>query len=127
VIVTGSVQDVRPYLAEATVAIAPFRIARGIQNKVLEAMAAGLPVVGTSTVFQGMQVTPADGVRKADDARSFAQEVLAFLTDPDLFQDSARAARRYVERGHRWSEQGQQLEQLLHSLVPEVTPQYAQL
>ncbi|MBI3756923.1 MAG: TIGR03087 family PEP-CTERM/XrtA system glycosyltransferase [Deltaproteobacteria bacterium] len=127
VVVTGAVQDVRPYLAEAMVAVAPFRIARGIQNKVLEAMAAGLPVVGTPTVFQGMHVTPADGARKADEARSFAQEVLAFLTNPGLFQTSARAARQYVERDHQWSEQGKQLEQLLHSLVPEAMPQYAQL
>ncbi len=127
VIVTGAVQDVRSYLAEATVAVAPFRIARGIQNKVLEAMAVGLPVVGTSTVFQGMQVTPADGVRKADEAQSFAQEVLTFLTNPNLFQDSARAARRYVERGHQWTEQGKRLEQLLYSLAPEAMPQYAQL
>ena len=56
-IVTGTVPDVRPYLARASVAVAPFRVARGVQNKILEAMAMGLPVVGTAETFKGIAAT----------------------------------------------------------------------
>ena len=52
----GAVPDMRPYLEKAWVSVAPLRIARGIQNKVLEAMAMGIPVVGTSSAFEGMRV-----------------------------------------------------------------------
>ena len=53
VVVTGAVDDVRPYLARALVSVAPFRIARGVQNKVLESMAMGVPVIGTAETFKG--------------------------------------------------------------------------
>ena len=68
--VTGAVSDVRPYLANARVAVAPFRLARGVQNKVLEAMAMGLPVVGTSETFEGISANEADGIRIADDPKT---------------------------------------------------------
>src|SRR5262249_42354696 len=57
VAVTSSVPDVRVHLARATVAVAPFRIARGVQNKVLEAMAMGVPVVGTTVALEGLEVS----------------------------------------------------------------------
>jgi sugar transferase (PEP-CTERM/EpsH1 system associated) len=113
VIVTGSVPDVRPYLAKARVAVAPLRIARGIQNKILEAMAMGLPVIGTSMAFQGLQATAADGIRMADDPRDFAEAVLLLLEDHGLRRRCALQARCYVERRHRWQDHGVQLESLL--------------
>jgi glycosyltransferase involved in cell wall biosynthesis len=116
VVVTGSVPDVRPYLAKARVAIAPLRIARGIQNKILEAMAMGLPVVGTSEAFQGIQATMADGIRIADDPEGFAQEVLALLKDHDLHRLCSHHARRYVECRHRWQNHGARLESLLQGV-----------
>ena len=79
VIVTGTVPDVRPYLVQATVSVAPFRLARGVQNKVLEAMAMGVPVVGTPEAFKGISAIEQDGIRIADDPRSFAQQVTTFL------------------------------------------------
>jgi glycosyltransferase involved in cell wall biosynthesis len=116
VVVTGSVPDVRPYLAKARVAIAPLRIARGIQNKILEAMAMGLPVVGTSEAFQGIQATMADGIRIADDPEGFAQEVLALLKDHDLHRLCSHHARCYVECRHRWQNHGARLESLLQGV-----------
>jgi len=114
VTVTGAVPDVRPYLAQATIAVTPFRLARGVQNKVLEAMAAGLPVVGTSQAFEGIAATEEDGVRIADDPQRFATELIALLTGNDTMrQQWALQARRYVEAHHQWSEQGVQLECLL--------------
>lgn len=117
VVVTGTVPDVRPYLARATVAVAPFRIARGIQNKVLEAMAAGVPVVGTSSGFQGIPVGAEDGATVEDDPRGFAEEVVRLVRDRELWTRRAGQARRYVERSHRWEEHGERLHALLEEIV----------
>lgn len=120
VTVTGSVPDVRPYLARAGVVVAPFRIARGIQNKILEAMAMGVPIVGTSTAFQGLGVTELDGVRVADGPEGFVREALALFNDPD----SSLQARRYVQRCHQWEEQGARLSRLLRELAQEPAGRY---
>jgi len=115
--VTGSVPDVRPYLAQAGVAVAPFRIARGIQNKNLEAMAMGVPVVGSSTAFEGMAATELDGVRIADGPEQFAQEVLALLNDPERRCQCSLRARRYVQRCHNWEDQVARLACLLRTIA----------
>lgn len=117
VTVTGFVPDVRPYLANAAVAVAPFRIARGVQNKVLEAMASGLPVIGTRLAFQGITASATDGVRVGDDADAFAEEVVALLLDSALRADLGQRARQYVEQHHRWEEVGAILEKMLLDLV----------
>ena len=77
--VTGAVPDVRPYLWDAAVAAAPLHVARGVQNKVLEAIAAGLPCVVTPAVAEGLprEVMPACGV--SEDARQFASALCDFL------------------------------------------------
>jgi sugar transferase (PEP-CTERM/EpsH1 system associated) len=118
VVVTGTVPDVRPYLAQATVAIAPFRLARGVQNKVLEAMAMGLPVIGTSQAFEGIAATEQDGIRIANDPQSFAQHLAIFLRRDTMFgRQAGHQARSYVERYHRWEEQGVKIERLLEEIV----------
>lgn len=111
--VTGAVPDVRPYVASASVSVAPFRIARGIQNKVLEAMAMARPVVGTALGFQGLSATPSDGIRIADDPEGMAREIVAILTDPGTARDLGRRARAYVERAHRWEAHVATLESML--------------
>ncbi len=121
VTVSGTVPDIRPYLAEAMLAVAPFRIARGIPNKVLEAMAMGLPVIGTTLAFQGIQATTADGIRIADDPQKFAHEVLTFLTDVQLQRRCALQVRQYVEQQHRWEDCGNRLEQLLDTVAMETS------
>jgi sugar transferase (PEP-CTERM/EpsH1 system associated) len=116
VIVTGSVPDIRPYLAPASVAVAPLRIARGVQNKILEAMAMGLPVVGTSMAFQSIPATRADGIRIADDPRGFAQKVLTLLADHELQRQCSLQARHFVRRHYRWQDHGIRLESLLEEM-----------
>jgi sugar transferase (PEP-CTERM/EpsH1 system associated) len=119
VTVTGSVPDVRPYVANARVAVAPFRIARGIQNKVLEAMAMGRPVVGTALAFQGLSATEADGVRIVDHPEDLAREIVLLLGDPGLAADRGIRARAFVEREHRWEVHVSALESILSGLVSE--------
>jgi sugar transferase (PEP-CTERM/EpsH1 system associated) len=115
--VTGTVSDVRPYLQKATVAVAPFRIARGVQNKVLEAMAVGLPVVGTPLAFEGIFVTEEDGVRIAGTTQALAEAIVRLLrTDEQVLHHIGQQTRKYVQRYHQWDEIGEQLEQLLREV-----------
>ena len=79
VAVTGRVPDVRPYLQHARAVVAPLRVARGIQNKVLEAMAMARPVVVSASAAEGLTARPGDEIEVADDARSFAARTLAAM------------------------------------------------
>jgi sugar transferase (PEP-CTERM/EpsH1 system associated) len=100
VIVTGTVPDVRPYLAHAAVSVAPLRVARGVQNKVLEAMAMALPVVVSPQALEGIDASPGAEVLLADGAEAFAQAVTRVLGEDDL---ALRArARERVERLYSW-------------------------
>ena len=77
--VTGTVAEVGAYLRTASVAVAPLMTARGVQNKVIEALGAGLPTVVTSQVFEGLPREARSGCRLADSADTFAEHTLALL------------------------------------------------
>jgi len=100
--VTGFVDDTRRWLRRASVSVAPLRIARGIQNKVLEAMAMGLPVVGTTCATQGVEGVPGRDFRLQDDAAGFAREVVDLLRHPDEALAVGRRARQFVEANYDW-------------------------
>lgn len=101
VIVTGAVPDTRPYLAHARVVVAPLRVARGIQNKVLEAMAMAKPVVVTSACLQGVLATPDAEIAVADAPREFAECVLRLL-DPSAGKSMGERARVRVLSDYNW-------------------------
>jgi polysaccharide biosynthesis protein PslH len=101
--VTGYVDDLRPYLDTATVYAAPIRYASGIQNKILEAMAMGIPVVTTRVVADGLRVAAAaPPVHVAAASDQFAAAVLALLQDADDRDDLAARARSYVSGNFDW-------------------------
>lgn len=99
--VTGRVADVRPYLAHADVVVAPLRVARGTQNKVLEAMAMARAVVATPDAFEGVRAVPERDLLVCAGAEPMARRIVEILDGrhPHL----PAAARRAVERGHDWS------------------------
>jgi sugar transferase (PEP-CTERM/EpsH1 system associated) len=100
VVVTGTVPDVRPYIAHGAVAVAPLRIARGIQNKVLEAMAMATPVVVSPQALEGIDAIPGTDLLLAMDAAGFLTTVAALLTEADAaLGDVARAK---VEQLYSW-------------------------
>ncbi|MBD8735536.1 glycosyltransferase [Sphingomonas sp. CFBP 13706] len=100
VIVTGAVDDVRGWLAAADVCVAPLKLARGIQNKVLEAMAMARPVVASTAAAEG--IDHAGTIRVAADASEFAAQVLALLDAPADAAELGLAARAQVLRRYGW-------------------------
>ena len=109
--VTGRVADVRPYLAHAALAVAPLRIARGVQNKVLEAMAMGRPVVASPQAFEGIDARPGRDLLVADGVAATVQAVLEVLQGrhPGL-PEAARAA---VQTRYAWPAQLRRLDRVL--------------
>jgi sugar transferase (PEP-CTERM/EpsH1 system associated) len=103
VTVTGSVPDVRPYLRDAALSIAPLRIARGTQNKILESMAMGLPVVATPIAAKGVQAVPGRDLLVAPEPATFASHIVALLQNPGLRAQLSAAGRRQVAEAHDWS------------------------
>ena len=103
VTVTGSVSDVRPYLAYATLAVAPLRIARGVQNKVLEAMAMEKVVVISSQAAKGISAIPDQELLIADGESDFADRIIALLrAEPELKRVIGEAARTRVLATYNW-------------------------
>jgi glycosyltransferase involved in cell wall biosynthesis len=115
--VAGRVADVRPYLAHADIAVAPLRIARGIQNKVLEAMAMARPVVATTAAFEGVRAVPGRDLLVCTEAGEMAQRIVEILDGrhPQL----PAAARRAVEQNHDWSRTLHRLDELFPAALPQ--------
>ncbi len=110
VTVTGFVPDLRPYLASAAVAVAPIRYGVGVQNKVLEAMAMGAPVVAARQATVALAARPGADLLVADDAPAFAAQIGALLDDPARAAALGRAGRAYVEAHHSWGASAAALE-----------------
>jgi sugar transferase (PEP-CTERM/EpsH1 system associated) len=102
VTVTGTVPDIRRYVGRATVAVTPLRYGVGIQNKVLEAMAMGTPVVTTPGSCRALEVTPGEHLLVGDSAAALAHATLSVLGDENQRRRLAEAGRRYVEAHHDW-------------------------
>jgi sugar transferase (PEP-CTERM/EpsH1 system associated) len=100
--VTGYVQDIRPYIATAYVCVVPLRIARGIQNKVLEAFAMGKAVVCTLQALEGIEARPGDDVIVAGDEGSFSESVLRLIEARGDREHLGKNARLCVEKNYSW-------------------------
>lgn len=111
--VTGRVPDIRPFLAHASVSVAPLRIARGIQNKILEAMAMELPVFATPAAAEGLvSLTDDCGIFIEHDPPSLARRIVQFLRSENNRRAGIRA-RRYVGSNYRWDSKLAYLDVLL--------------
>jgi sugar transferase (PEP-CTERM/EpsH1 system associated) len=101
--VTGFVQDLNSELNQAAIFVAPLRFAAGVQNKILEAMAAGRPVVTTSVVNEGLGARPEDEILVADDAEAMASLCVRLLKNRSLREQLGQAGLSYVGRNHNWA------------------------
>jgi sugar transferase (PEP-CTERM/EpsH1 system associated) len=101
--VTGTVPEVRPYLAHAGVVVVPMRLARGIQNKALEAMSMGAATIVSTTSAAALNAVPSRDFHLADDAESFAREVVDLLADRAARRRLGDAGRAAVLANYDWS------------------------
>jgi sugar transferase (PEP-CTERM/EpsH1 system associated) len=117
VIVTGRVEDVRPYFAKSAVFVCPLRSGSGMQTKILEAMAMGVPVVTTSMGAEAFEEAIAGrDIIIADDAKRFAAEVISLLKDKELRQSVAQNARKLVQKKYGWSSVVKRLDMIYERL-----------
>jgi len=129
VTVVGSVPDVRPYLKEASAVVVPLRVARGVQNKVLEAMASRRAVVCSPQAAEGIRALPGRHLLIGDSPKAFARYVVALMRDDDYRRQVSASARRCVQRRYCWPGALQPMIRLLGGGVQEdfgsVTPPIA--
>jgi sugar transferase (PEP-CTERM/EpsH1 system associated) len=112
VVVTGRVPDVRPYLAHAAAVAAPLRLARGVQNKVLEAMAMARPVVATAQAAEGIDAVAGSDLLVADTADAMARQLAAIVRD-GAHRELGPRGRSYVLATYDWQKSLHQLDVIL--------------
>ena len=100
--ITGTVEDVRPWLWESKVSIVPLRIGGGTRLKIYEAMAAGTPVVSTTIGAEGLDISPAENILIADEPEAFAEACVRLISDAGERRRLADAAAQHVETKHSW-------------------------
>lgn len=119
VTVTGSVPDMRPYLAAAAAAISTVRYGVGIQNKVLEAMAMATPVVCSAQANSALKTVNGQDILVGDSPEAIAAHIIDLLASAELRQRIGSAGREYVEHHHTWDSAAQQFEMLYQSTIAE--------
>ena len=102
VTLSGTVPDVKPLLAAASVFLAPVRLGRGIKGKILEAFAMGLPVVASSAAAEGIGAVPGRDLLIADGSAVFVSETVSLLNSPERRRSLGAAGRRLVEERYDW-------------------------
>jgi sugar transferase (PEP-CTERM/EpsH1 system associated) len=113
VTVTGTVADVRPFVTKAALTIAPLAIARGTQNKILESMAMGVPVVCSPQAAGGVDAVPGEHILVAATPKETEAAIKALLESSDMRHRLALAARARVLSHHTWASSMMQLDRVL--------------
>jgi glycosyltransferase involved in cell wall biosynthesis len=115
--VLGFVEDVRPYVKESMVFIAPMRKGRGMRGKILEAMVMAKPVVATSLGIQGAGVRHGEHLLVADSPSEFAQCIDRLFADPHLRRKLAVQGQALVKEEYDWSRAAAQMEEIYGQLI----------
>jgi len=122
VTVTGSVPDVRPFIRSSALMVAPLAIARGTQNKILEAMAMGVPVVTSSVAAGGVDAVAESHLLVADNAADITQAILRIAENPDERGRLAVAGRQRVLSHHAWPRSMQRLDGIIQRCRDSFAP-----
>jgi len=117
VIFTGYLDDIRPTIAQSWLSIAPLRLGGGTRLKILEALAAGTPVVSTQKGAEGLSLTPYQEILIADTPAEFATAVIQLLADATLRQRLSQAGRQAVAAEYDWQIIGQKFNEFITTLV----------
>ncbi len=119
VTVTGSVPDVRPHILRSAAMVAPLHIARGTQNKILEAMAMGVPVVSSRIAAGGVDAVEGEHLLVADTPQQYAEAIVRLAEDPGERARLARAGRERMLSHHAWPKSMQRLDTLIEGCLSE--------
>ena len=119
VTVTGSVPDVRPYLRHSALMVAPLNIARGTQNKILEAMAAGVPVVTSEIAAGGVDALAGEHFLVAQTPAGYVAAIMSILDQPDKRAHFARAGRERMRSHHGWAHSMTRLDGIIERCLEE--------
>jgi sugar transferase (PEP-CTERM/EpsH1 system associated) len=117
--VTGTVQDVRTYVSRSALTVAPLSIARGTQNKILESMAMGVPVVCSDLAAGGVDAQAGEHLVTADDVSSYVEAVLKMMDDRGHRDKVAAAGRSRVLSHHHWQNSMRRLDTIIERLLAE--------
>jgi len=117
VVVTGSVEDIRPYVFNCSVYVCPLQIGSGIKNKILEAMAMEIPIVATSLSVEGIDASANENIIIADEPEKFAERTIKLLNNKGLRTGIAKKARKLVETEYSWESASSKLEKIYTTLL----------
>src|ERR1022692_4007889 len=117
VVVTGAVDDIRPYLGKAAVCVIPLRSGSGTRIKIFEAMAMGKAVISTTMGAEGLPVRHGENIVLADAPADFARQVVQLLRDPQRRAQLGRAARQLVEENYGWPSVAAHFDQIMQAVV----------
>ena len=119
--VTGRVDDVRSYVAEAAVYVVPLRVGGGTRLKIFEALAMGKAVVSTTVGAEGLPLVPGEHFIAADDPALFARAVVSLLRDPGRRRVLGDAGRRLVEERYSWPQVAREFESGFRKVLPHAS------
>ena len=115
--VTGTVPDVRPHVLRSALSIAPLVIARGTQNKILESMAMGIPVVCSDVAANGVNAKADDHIMVCRSSDEYVDTVINILDNPDIRQRLSKGGRNRILTSHSWSASMRKLDSIINSVV----------
>lgn len=115
--VTGSVPEVQPYVRKAVCTIAPLNIARGTQNKILEALAMGVPTVSSVLAAGGVDAVPGEHILTASSPHEYAEAILRLVESPEERKRFSEAGRARMLSHHSWSSSMKRLDGIIHETV----------
>jgi sugar transferase (PEP-CTERM/EpsH1 system associated) len=117
VVVTGYVDDIRPYVTRSSVYVVPLRVGGGTRLKILDAMAMGKAIVSTTIGAEGIDATDGKNILLADNPEDFAARVVTILRTSDLRMNLGREARRLVENEYSWGTVGKRLQEAYEDVL----------
>jgi glycosyltransferase involved in cell wall biosynthesis len=120
--VTGTVDDIRPWIWSAAVYASPLRFGLGVKNKILEAMASGAAIVATTPSLSGTPMISGRDAMVADNDADFAEAVVRVLSDPGLRNSLSREARRKAETEYSWDSIASKFEELYREIMTRRQP-----
>ena len=115
--ITGTVPDVRDYVRASALSVAPLTIARGTQNKILESMAMGVPVICSKNAAGGVDAVPGRHFLVAETAEQYAGSVIRLLGSPEERHELSTAARQQVMSSHSWPASMMKLDAIIDAVV----------